>query len=51
MGDTLTTIINKLQRYANRFKFANGIYLSSSYANDASAGEVDNNDSVQSAIS
>ena len=50
-GDTLSTIINKVQRYINRFKYATGIYLSADYAAKSAYVPVNNNDSVQSAIS
>lgn len=49
-GDTLSTIVNKVQRYINRFKYATGIYLSADYAMASSALKVNNNDTVQSAI-
>lgn len=50
-GDTLSTIINKVQRYINRFKYATGIYLREDYAAQSAYVPVNNNDSVQSAIS
>lgn len=49
-GDTLSTIVNKVQRYINRFKYATGIYLSADYVMASSALKVNNNDTVQSAI-
>lgn len=49
-GDTLSTIVNKVQRYINRFKYATGIHLSADYVMASSALKVNNNDTVQSAI-
>lgn len=49
-GDELHTIISKIQRYINRFKYATGINLSNNYSS-TSKGKVNNNDTVETAIS
>ena len=49
-GDTLLLIINKFQRWINSFKYATGIKLSSSFTTKTN-GKVNNNDTVESAIS
>ena len=50
-GDTLLLIINKFQRWVNKFKYATGIRLSSTFATFATKTPVNNNDTVESAIS
>lgn len=50
-GDTLMTVVNKLQRYVNRFKYATGSFLTADYAAKSGFVAVNNNDTVQSAIS
>lgn len=50
-GDKLLTIIGKFQRYINSFKFATGIKLSKNFAAATEKTNVNNNDTVESAIS
>lgn len=49
-GDKLITIISKIQRYINRFKYATGISLSDKFTSLDKAGKVSNNDTVETAI-
>ena len=49
-GDILLTIVSKFQRWINSFKYATGIKLSSSFTTKTN-GKVNNNDTVESAIS
>ena len=49
-GDKLVTIISKIQRYINRFKYATGIKLTSKFSEVSSSGKVNNNDSLETAI-
>lgn len=49
-GDKLVTIISKIQRYINRFKYATGIKLTSEFYEISSNGKVNNNDSLETAI-
>ena len=49
-GDTLQNIVNKVQRWINKFKFATGIRISPGY-DGKTEGKVNNNDTVESAIS
>jgi hypothetical protein len=49
-GDKLVTIISKLQRYINRFKYATGILLSDKFTSLDKGGKVSNNDTVETAI-
>lgn len=49
-GDTLFIIISKIQRWINRFKFANGISLSRNFADAKSHQYINNNDTVESAF-
>ena len=49
-GDTLQNIINKIQCWINRFKYATGISLSGDFSS-TTKGKVNNNDTVESAIS
>ena len=49
-GHTLQNIVNNFQRFINKFKFADGIRISRNY-DSTIKGEVNNNDSVESAIS
>ena len=49
-GDTLFTIISKLQRWVNKFKFATGIRLSRSFAEAKTLQYINNNDTVESAL-
>lgn len=48
-GDTLQNIVNKVQRWITRFKFATGIRLSADFTDNVS-GKVNNNDTVETAI-
>ena len=50
-GDTLQMIVNKVQRWFNSLKWATGIGLSDDYAEATDNFNVNNNDSVESAIS
>ena len=49
-GDTLFTIVSKIQRWINKFKYATGIQLSRSYADAAKQQYINNNDTVESAL-
>ena len=49
-GDTLFTIISKLQRWINKFKYATGIRLSRSFKDADKQQYVNNNDSVETAL-
>jgi hypothetical protein len=49
-GDTLYTIVSKFQRYINKFKYANGIRLSSSFSASKKYEYINNNDTVESAL-
>lgn len=50
-GDTLQMIVNKVQRWFNSLKWATGIGLSDDYAEATDNFNVNNNDSVETAIS
>lgn len=50
-GDTLQMIVNKVQRWFNNLKWATGIGLSDDYAEATDNFNVNNNDSVETAIS
>lgn len=49
-GDTLLAICSKIQRYINKYKYADGIKLTSSYSYTGTSGSPNNNDTVNSAI-
>lgn len=49
-GDTLTTIINKIHRWINKFKYATGISLSPNFRTATSYAPINNNDTVESAL-
>lgn len=49
-GDTLTAIVNKIHRWINKFKFANGISISPNFRTAASYAPINNNDTVESAL-
>lgn len=49
-GDTLSGLINKIQRFINRFKHADGIEMPVNYVPAQTASPVNNNDTVSSAI-
>lgn len=50
VGDTLTTIINKIHRWITQFKIATGIKVSQSFAPASSVQAINNNDTVDSAL-
>lgn len=50
MGDTLFNIISKFQRWINRFKYADGIFLSRNFADAKNKQYINNNDTVNSAF-
>lgn len=50
-GDTLYTIVTKIQRWINNFKYATGVFLSQSFSPKQGGGMVNNNDSVETAFS
>lgn len=49
-GDTLNTLISKIQRFINRFKFATGVRISQDFTDNVPTALVNNNDTVDSAI-
>lgn len=49
-GDTLNTLISKIQRFINRFKFATGVRISPDFTDNVPTAMVNNNDTVDSAI-
>lgn len=49
--DTLSTIVSKIQRWINSFKYATGVRLSSSFKDATSAQYINNNDTVETAFS
>lgn len=49
-GDTLQMIVNKVQRWFNSLKWATGVGLSNDYAEATENFNVNNNDSVETAI-
>lgn len=49
-NDTLHTAISKIQRWINRFKYATGIKISDNFAPSQTAGNINNNDTVDSAF-
>ena len=49
-GDTLLSIVSKVQRYINKFKYATGIRISQDFTDRVSPQYVNNNDTVDSAI-
>lgn len=50
MGDTLFNIISKFQRWINRFKYADGIFLSRNFADAKNKQYINNNDTINSAF-
>ena len=50
LGDTLFNILSKFQRWINRFKYADGIFLSRSFADAKNKQYINNNDTVNSAF-
>lgn len=49
-GDTLSSIITKIQRWINQFKTASGIKVSPSFAPATEKLDINNNDTVDSAL-
>lgn len=49
-GDTLLSIVSKIQRYINKLKYATGIRISQDFTDRVSPQYVNNNDTVDSAI-
>lgn len=49
-GDTLSSIITKIQRWINQFKTASGIKVSESFAPATQRADINNNDTVDSAL-
>lgn len=49
-GDSIYTVLSKFQRYINKFKFATGIKISKNFTTDKVTGEVNSNDTVESAV-
>lgn len=49
-GDTLQNIVNKVQRWISRFKFATGIRMSADFTDKVSPQYISNNDTVDSAL-
>src|SRR5574344_57926 len=49
-GDTLSTIVNKIQRWIARFKVATGIAVDSSFAASQNPTPINSNDTVQTAL-
>ena len=49
-GDTLSSIITKIQRWINQFKTASGIKVSKSFAPATQRADINNNDTVDSAL-
>lgn len=50
LNDTLFTIVSKIQRWINQFKYATGIKLSKSFKDAKNAQYINNNDTVESAF-
>ena len=50
-GDILLTIVSKFQRWINSFKYATGIKLSNNFSTYATKTPVNNNDTVENAVS
>lgn len=49
-GDTLLSIVSKIQRYINKFKYATGIRMPNDYSSINTVGQPNNNDTVNTAI-
>lgn len=49
-GDTLYTLISKIQRWINQFKLATGVRISPSFTQATSKQFINSNDSVESAL-
>ena len=50
INDTLLTIINKIQRWITAFKYANNIYVSTTFTPTSQATAINNNDTVDTAL-
>lgn len=49
-GDTLSSIVTKIQRWINQFKTATGIKVGQSFSPSSTRASINNNDTVQSAL-
>ena len=49
-GDTLSSIVTKIQRWINQFKTATGIKVGRSFSPSSTRTSINNNDTVQSAL-
>ena len=49
-GDTLLSIVTKIQRWINQFKIATGIKVGKSFSPSSQRASINNNDTVQSAL-
>lgn len=49
-GDTLSSIVTKIQRWINQFKTATGIKVGRSFSPSSTRASINNNDTVQSAL-
>lgn len=49
-GDTLSSIVMKIQRWINQFKTATGIKVGQSFSPSSTRASINNNDTVQSAL-
>lgn len=50
MGDSLTLILTKIQRYINKFKFTTGIRISPTFSDATTPLYINNNDTAESAF-
>ena len=49
-GDTLSSVVTKIQRWINQFKTATGIKVGQSFSPSSTRASINNNDTVQSAL-
>lgn len=49
-GDTLSSIVTKIQRWINQFKTAAGIKVGQSFSPSSTRASINNNDTIQSAL-
>lgn len=49
-GDTLLSVVTKIQRWINQFKTATGIKVGQSFSPSSTRASINNNDTVQSAL-
>ena len=49
-GDTLSSVVTKIQRWINQFKTATGIKVGQSFSPSSERASINNNDTVQSAL-